>query len=252
MHIRTIRTHKITTTDRDLLDILDTYVTSFDAHSILAVTSKIVAICQGRVVPVGAVDKQTLIEEEADYFLSPEENRYRVTLTIKDNVLIPSAGIDESNSDHHYVLWPEDTQAMANIIRDYLCRRFDLHQAGVIITDSKTTPLRWGVTGVTIAHSGFGALNSYVGRADLFGRPLRMTRVHVADALAAAAVLLMGEGDEQTPLAVISDVPFVEFQPRNPTSEELQGLHIALEDDLYAPLLKSVNWQASRATRETR
>jgi F420-0:gamma-glutamyl ligase len=71
-----------------------------------------------------------------------------------------------------------------------------------------------------------------------------MTRVHVADALAAAAVLLMGEGDEQTPLAVINDIPFVEFQARNPTVEELQELQIALDDDLYAPLLKSVNWQA--------
>jgi F420-0:gamma-glutamyl ligase len=113
MHIRTIRTHKITIADRVLFDILDAYINSFADHTILAVTSKIVAICQGRVVPIGAVDKQTLIEQEADYFLPPEGNRYHVSLTIKENVLIPSAGIDESNSDHHYVLWPQDAQETA-------------------------------------------------------------------------------------------------------------------------------------------
>jgi putative folate metabolism gamma-glutamate ligase len=212
---------------------------------VLAVTSKVVALCQGRVVRVGAADKQHLIETEADYFLPPDQNRYQVTLTIKDNILIPSAGIDESNSDHHYVLWPHDPQGTADAIRAYLCRRFDIRYAGVIITDSKTTPLRWGVTGVAVAHSGFLALNDYIGRSDLFGRTLRMTKVNVADALAAAAVLVMGEGDEQTPLAVISDVPFVQFQDRNPTEPELQDLRIAIEDDLYAPLLKGVQWRVS-------
>jgi F420-0:gamma-glutamyl ligase len=62
------------------------------------------------------------------------------------------------------------------------------------------------------------------------------------DALAAAAVLVMGEGSEQTPLAVISDLPFVSFQEREPAAEELQQLRIAHEDDIYSPLLMSVPW----------
>ena len=56
----------------------------------------------------------------------------------------------------------------------------------------------------------------------------------------------MGEADEQTPLAVLSDLPFVQFQAEDPSEAELRGLHIAPEDDLYAPLLKSVAWQAGR------
>jgi putative folate metabolism gamma-glutamate ligase len=247
MHIQAIRTHKVTASGQDLLAVIDAYTPPLDEHSVLAITSKVVSLCQGRVAPIGEVDKQTLIESEADFFLPPDANRYHVTLTIKDNILIPSAGIDESNSDHHYVLWPEDAQGVANTVRSHLCRRFGLRHVGVLITDSKTTPLRWGVTGVAVAHSGFAALNNYIGRTDLFGRPLRMTKVNVADGLAAAAVLVMGEGDEQTPLAVISDLPFVHFQERNPTPEELQSLHIALEDDLYAPLLKSVPWQGQRS-----
>jgi F420-0:gamma-glutamyl ligase len=53
----------------------------------------------------------------------------------------------------------------------------------------------------------------------------------------------MGEADEQTPMAVIEDVPFVTFQERDPTGEELAALRISLEDDLYAPLLTRAPWR---------
>ena len=56
----------------------------------------------------------------------------------------------------------------------------------------------------------------------------------------------MGEGSEQTPLAVISDIPFVHFQDRNPTEEELAELKISIEDDVYAPLLKAANWKKGK------
>jgi putative folate metabolism gamma-glutamate ligase len=243
MQLQSVKTRRVTPADRDLFAILDAHLPALEEQSVVAVTSKIVSICQGRIVRAGTVDKQQLVEAEADWWLPPDANRYGVTLSIKDTILIPSAGIDESNSDHHYVLWPQDPQGTANAIRRHLCQRLGRRALGVLITDSKTTPLRWGVTGVAVAHSGFLALNDYIGRSDLFGRTLRMTRVNVADALAAAAVLVMGEGDEQTPLAVIHDLPFVQFQERDPTDEEIQNLHIALEDDLYAPLLTNVPWR---------
>jgi F420-0:gamma-glutamyl ligase len=119
----------------------------------------------------------------------------------------------------------------------------------VIITDSKTTPLRWGVTGVAIAHSGFLAVRDLIGHLDLFGRPLHMTKVDVADALAAAAVLVMGEADEGTPLATIDDLPFVTFQARDPTPEELEARWIDMEADLYAPLLQLAGWRKGQGGR---
>jgi putative folate metabolism gamma-glutamate ligase len=241
MRVHAIKTHRIVQ-DRDLFALLDRYLTSFDDGAILAITSKIVSICQGRRVRVQDADKQALIESEADCWLAPSASKYHVSLTIKDHTLIPMAGVDESNGNGYYVLWPRDPQRVANEVRAYLSQRFARRQVGVIITDSKTTPLRWGVTGVAIAHSGFLALNDYVGQPDIFGRLLQMTRVDVADALAAAAVLVMGEGSEQTPLAVIGDVPFVAFQERDPSPEELKGRWIDIEDDLYAPLLKGVAW----------
>jgi putative folate metabolism gamma-glutamate ligase len=243
MRIFSIKTHKIKPFKSSLLEILDRYLVDFKEGSILAVTSKIVSICEGRVVRTEDADKHELIEKEAEYFLPPEENKYNITLTVKGNLLVPTAGIDESNGQDYYILWPEDPQATANQVRKYLCRRFSVKKAGVIITDSKTTPLRWGTSGASIAHSGFSALNNYIGKPDIFGRKLLVTKANVADALAVSAVLLMGEGNEQTPLAVIEDVPFVKFQARNPLKKELESFHINMEDDLYAPLLKGVKWR---------
>ena len=250
MRVHPIKTHPITAQDRDLFAILDRHLTSFEEGAILAITSKIVSICQGRMVPVGEAAKQDLIEQEADYWLPPEVNRYGVSLTIVDHVLIPMAGIDESNAAGHYVLWPRDPQHVANQVRGYLSARFSLTHVGVIITDSKTTPLRWGVTGVAIAHSGFLAVNDLVGHPDLFGRPLHYTKVDVADALAAAAVLVMGEADEGTPLALIEDLPFVTFQARDPTPAELEARWIDMEADLYAPLLQAVEWREGHGGRD--
>lgn len=246
MHIEPIKTRRITLADQNLFAILDEFLPAIGEGEILAVASKIVAICEGRTAPPD-VDKAKLIEAESTWFLPQTVSRYGVYLTIKANMLMPYAGVDESNGDGQYVLWPSDPQASANAIRAYLQRRFQLRQVGVILTDSRPLPLRWGVTGFCVAHSGFQALYDYRGKRDLFGRPLRMTQINVADALAAAAVLVMGEGDEQTPLAHIVDAPFVAFQERDPTPAELAALTIAPEDDLYAPLLTSLEWRRGQA-----
>ncbi len=215
-------------------------------NSILAVTSKIIAIAENRVVPIGKIDKKALVEKEADLFIPQDKNKYGFTITIKGSLLIPSAGIDESNGNGYYILWPSDPQKWANKIRNYLKKRFGLQNIGVIITDSKTTPLRWGTTGVMLAHAGFKALKNYINEPDIFGRPLQVTKANVADALAAAAVLSMGEGNEQTPLAIISEVPFVNFQKNNPSKRELSGLAISLEDDIYGSILGAVKWKRSK------
>jgi putative folate metabolism gamma-glutamate ligase len=242
MRVQAIKTHRITN-DRDLNALLDRYVTALEEQSVLAITSKVVSICQGRLIPVDSMDKQTLVEREAGLYMAPSSSRYHISLTIVEHLLIPMAGVDESNAQGQYILWPLDAQGVANRARVHLQQRFGLQHVGVLITDSKTAPLRWGVTGTAIAHSGFLAINDYRGRPDIYGRPLQMTTVDVADALAAAAVLVMGEADEQTPLAVIEDLPFVRFQGRDPSPEELEQRWIDMEDDLYAPLLQAVAWR---------
>lgn len=246
MIVTTMRTHKITVSDRDIFEILNRYVPKLKERSVVAVTSKVVAICEGRLVPMDSVDKDELIKKEAQYYLPRTSSKYNVFLTIARNILAASAGIDESNGNGCYVLWPANPQRSADDIRGFLRQRFNLKSIGVIITDSKTTSLRWGVTGFSLAHSGFAAVKDYVGTKDLFGRRFEYEKLNVADSLAAAAVAAMGEGAEQTPIAVIEDVPFVTFQTRNPSKKELAELRIEPEDDLYAPLLRSVKWKVAR------
>jgi F420-0:gamma-glutamyl ligase len=101
-----------------------------------------------------------------------------------------------------------------------------------------------------MAHSGFNALHDYIGQPDLFDKPFAVSMASISGGLAAAAVLTMGEGTEQTPLAVISDVDFVQFQQRDPNQEELAMLKIPIEEDLFGPFLHnpSIDWQPGRRT----
>lgn len=252
MTITPIKTHTIAASDTDLLQILDRYLPELKEQSVVAVSSKIVAVSEGRVV--GAeYDKDTLIEEESEYFLPREENPFGVSFTITNGILTATAGIDESNADGKYVLWPRDPQESANAIREHLSHKFGIKHVGVVITDSRTMPMRWGVTGISIAHSGFASLKSYIGTPDLFGREFVFEKLNIADSLAAAATVVMGEGNESTPLAVITDlpagrqgVPFVDFQDRNPAKEELEALRIDMDTDLYSPFLKSAKWRRGK------
>lgn len=244
MQVTTIKTKKVSAHD-DLHQILDEGILDLKEKSVVVVTSKIVALCEGRVADPGKISRDELVEFEADYYLPREYNKYGFCLSIKDNTLIASAGIDQSNADGMFVLWPSDSQKVANEIREYLINKFNLKNIGVIITDSHVLPLRWGTHGTALAHSGFLALNNYVGKPDIYGRPLKVSRANVAEGLASAAVVVMGEGSEQTPIAVIDEVDFVQFQDRNPSKEELDFLKINIEDDIYAPLLTAVEWKKS-------
>lgn len=246
MQINTIKTHKITEADKDILEILDNYLKNFSENSILVVTSKIISITEGRIVPVEGSNKDELVERESEYFLPKEENKYGFHLTITQNLLIPAAGIDESNGNGYYILWPGNPYESANKIREYLVNRFNVKHVGVIITDSKTTPLRWGTTGVAIAYSGFKPLKDYIGKKDLFDREMRVTTSNIMDGLAAGAVSIMGEGQEQTPLAVITELPNVEFVDRNPTIEEIESLKIDLDTDVYSSILSRAPWKKGR------
>lgn len=248
MIITSIKTHKITTDD-DIFKILDKHLKSLKEKSILVITSKIISICQGRVVKIGKVSKKDLVIKEADYYLSAT-NQWNYILTLKDNLLISSAGIDESNGKGYYILWPENPQQVVNQIWEYLKKRFALKKVGVIITDSRSTPLRRGTTGLSLAHCGFLSLKDYHNKPDIFGHLLKVTKVDLPDSLAVAAVVLMGEGNEQTPVAKIEELPFVEFTNSIPSDEELKEFHVKIEDDFFAELITSVKWRKGGRKRD--
>jgi putative folate metabolism gamma-glutamate ligase len=241
MKVTAIKTKRIVVGD-DLFAVFDESLHELRDRSVVAVASNVVSLCEGRVVRIGERDKEELVREEAEFYLPPD-NAYHLNLTVKNSMLGVNAGIDESNTDGYYTLWPEDPQESANRIREYLKKRFQLDHVGVVITDSKTTPLRWGVTGVAISHSGFAALKDYIGKPDIFGRVFKFEKANIADSLATAAVVVTGEGDEQTPIATIEDVPFVEFLDRNPTKEEIEMLSISMDEDVYGEMLRGMKWR---------
>lgn len=243
MKVTGVKTAIITAGAMSLTDLLDSAITNLEEGSVVAITSKVVSLCEGNVLPIDAIDKEELIIRESQYFLPSHLSKYGHHFTITDNSLIPTAGIDESNGDGHFILWPKDPQATANAAREYLSKRFGLSRVGVVITDSTCHPMRRGTMGITLAYSGFKALHDYIGKPDLFGKPFSVSQADVAGGLTAAAVLQMGEGTEQTPIAIITDVPFVTFQDRNPSTQELAETNIPLEEDLFAPFLTSVTWQ---------
>lgn len=243
MNVTPIKTHKITTKDTDLLKIHDTYIKKLHERSIVVIASKIVAITQGRVVDPKTVNRDELIIKEADLYLPKEKHRHNLFITIKDNYLTYSSGIDESNSDGDLVLWPKNVQKTTNEVREHLKKRFKLKHIGVIVTDMAAIPLKWGVIGGALSYSGFEPLKDLRGKPDVFGRKFEYTKVGILNGLATAAAVVMGEGNEQTPIGIISDIPFVKFVNRNPTNSELNSLKIEPSEDLYGPLLSAVSWK---------
>ena len=240
MQIKAIKTHPIRPYE-SLTEILDRYVHPQE-EEIIAITSKIVSLCEGRIaLKKDYPDKMTLIKQEADAYLEPEI-QHGVCLTLKNELLIASAGIDESNVENAYVLYPSDIPGSAKKIWEFLREKSGIKKLGVIITDSRSTISRKGVIGFGLGWCGFKPLYSYVGQEDCFGRMLRFTQANHLDALSAAAVHVMGEGAECTPIASITNLKKIEFQERAPTLDEISAIHIPPKDDLYSAIYKNPGW----------
>ena len=203
---------------------------SIKEKTVLAVSSKLFSLAENRTIQTQ--DKNQLIKKEADHYLG--QGNYGFHLTIKEGLIMPSAGIDESNSPAgDFLLFPKNPYLSLEKLRQVLKTKWGLKDFGMLMTDSHTTPLRRGVTGVALAHQGFKAVKDLRGGSDLFGRELKVTTINNLDALSAGAVWMMGEGSEQTPLALIEGAD-LEWQ----NSSSKKEIQIPLEDDLYKPLLK--------------
>ena len=228
-----IKTRLVHPPKDDIYDILDS-LPALKEKDIVFITSKILGIHQGRCVPCEGTDKAELIRREADRYLSYEHpSGFNVNLTVTDNVLIPAAGIDASNADGYYIMWPKNTDALCAEIRSFLCKKNGIKDLGVVATDSHTTPLRYGVTGISVGISGVEPLKDFRGQKDLFGRELKVTQVDQIDALAAMAVLLMGESDECTPIVLLRGWDKIVFNEK----ASMRDFKISPEEDLYTPLL---------------
>ncbi len=143
------------------------------------------------------------------------------------------AGIDQSNiahgddgEDEHALLLPKDPDASAARLRKKLYAATGA-RVGVIITDSHNRPWRMGTVGAAIGCAGITVLDDHRGGQDLYGRELKVTLINRADALAAAATLVMGETTEKIPLALVRGCPAED------SDHTAQMINRPLEEDLF-------------------
>lgn len=227
MNIQAIKT-RIFKPKENLILFIKKYIPKIKDGAIIVVTSKIVSYSEGRFVfPYTQTMRDEIIIKESSFALKTEYT----WLTIKDGMVMASAGVDESNADNTLLLLPKNSFKTASSLRKKLLKHYNVKKLGLIITDSRLLPLRAGVVGVALGYAGFKGLRDYRGTSDLFGCTLKLSQTDVADSLATSAVLCMGEGNEQRPLAVIRNAP-VEYTSRINRGE----LIINPKDDVYAPL----------------
>lgn len=227
MEITSIRT-RIFKINEPLFPFVASYLPQLKNGDIIAVTSKIVALSEGRVATNEEKIKKQIIKRESSQVIKGKW----CYLTFKDGEWCANAGVDESNSERKIILLPKDAMGEAKKLRSQLKINQNIRNLGVIITDTRSIPLRQGVMGVALSYTGFKGLKNYIGKKDIFGRKFKITRSNMADALAVAAVAVMGEGNERTPLAVIRDAP-VSFKN---VSAHHRELSILPKDDLYCPI----------------
>ncbi len=219
--------------DDDLAEIIETSLNrssiTLEANDILVLAQKIVSKAEGRMINLvnvtpGGRALELAAQTEKDARLvelilqeSNEVLRTRPGTIIVEHKLgfiCANAGIDHSNvagkgsvSEEMVLLLPRDPDLSANGIRMKL-QKSTGKQIGVLIIDSHGRAWRNGTVGMTIGVSGVPGVLDERGWNDLLGYTLRITVVGVADELAAAASLLMGQAAEGTPVIHVRGFPY--------------------------------------------
>ncbi len=216
----------------NLFNFVTHYIKTLPEKSVVVVTSKIVALSENRTAIIkNSKTREKLIKSESQFAM---HTKY-TWLTIKDGMVLASAGIDESNGNGKLILLPKDSFKTADLLRRQLQKKYKVKNLGVIITDSRLLPLRSGVVGIALGYAGFKGIKSYIGTPDIFGRKFDFSRTDIADSLATAAVLVMGEGRERHPLAIIEKPPIVFC-----TTVNRDELRVDPREDMYMPLFSKM------------
>ena len=211
---------------------------------IVVIAQKIVSKAEGRIVDLREVTPSPRASELAatvdkdprlvELILreSAEVIRHRKGVLVvahRNGTVLANAGIDASNvagDDHHVLLLPQDCDRSCRDIRARIAERTGI-QTGVIVIDSLGRAWRNGTVGAALGTAGLPPLLDRRGAPDLFGRALRTTQVGIADEIAAAASMLMGQADEGTPVVLLRGLQLPDGD--GPASD----LHRAPEQDLF-------------------
>jgi coenzyme F420-0:L-glutamate ligase/coenzyme F420-1:gamma-L-glutamate ligase len=212
---------------KNKIDLLD--------GDIVVVAQKIVSKAEGRLVDLKTITPSARAIELAEptqkdarliEVILQESNEVlrtrpgTIIVEHRQGFVCASSGVDHSNvgiagvqtdeavdSEDWVLLLPKDSDASALALRQRLEASSGAH-LGVLIIDSHGRAWRLGTVGVAIGLSGLPGLVDLRGHPDLFGYQLRITQVGVADELAAAASLIMGQAAEGTPVVHVRGFPY--------------------------------------------
>ena len=198
-----------------------------DDGDVFAIAQKVVSKSENRYLDISnispsqeALDLSKELSKEPNFIQailneSKKVVRYRMGVLIVEHKLgfiHANAGIDRSNIDQEndiVLLLPEDPDESAKKLSKSLSQHFKKN-ISVIVTDTMGRPFRNGIVGFTIGSHNLECLIDERGNKDLYGNILKFTQIAIADELAAASSLLMGQASQKKPVVIIKGYKFVQ------------------------------------------
>ena len=216
-----------------------------ESGDVVVVAQKIISKCENRYVELKNIQPskqatdlaKTLNRDPA--FIQIIQNESKKIISTDKNVIIVehklgfiniNAGIDRSNilqNDDVVLLLPENPSKSAKDLQSAISANFQ-RDIALIVTDSMTRPYRSGVTNFALASANIPSLIDLKGESDIYGNILQSTEIAIADELAAAAGLLMGQGSEKQPVVIIRG-----FDKKNYSTNDAFDLVVDEDEDLY-------------------
>jgi coenzyme F420-0:L-glutamate ligase/coenzyme F420-1:gamma-L-glutamate ligase len=145
---------------------------------------------------------QVALDEASNVLI---EERVLITETVH-GLITDMSGVDESNAPPgYYVTLPGSPDASADRISKALTKEFGF-RIPVIIADTQGRPWRRGAVNLAIGIAAMSPFTENAGKSDLYGRQLQSSLVCLADEIAAAAELVMGQADEGIPVAIVRGI----------------------------------------------
>ena len=218
-----------------------------DVHEndVFVIAQKIISKSEDRYIDINKIE----ISKEAQDLASKLKrhpgliqcvlNESKKIISIEKGVLIVehnlgyinvNAGVDFSNipdNKNLALLLPTNPSKSANKIQKRLSKKLNKN-ISIIISDSMTRPYRLGVTNFALASSNIQSLIDLSGTTDMYGKSLKHTEIAVADEIASAAGILMGQSDEMKPIILVKG-----FDKHQYEVNDAFNLTVNSEDDLY-------------------
>ena len=228
-----------------ILDNLKNNNETIEDNDVIVIAQKIISKSENRYVEIDNIkvsDKAKKLSEKLKKhpgLIQCVLNESKKIISINKGVLIVehnlgfinvNAGIDFSNissEKKHALLLPMDPSKSANELQKGLSEKLNKN-ISIIITDSMTRPYRAGVINIALASSNIQSLINFSGKTDMYGNILKHTEIAIADELASAAGILMGQADEKKPIIIIKG-----FNQKKFKVNDAINLVVNEDDDLY-------------------